>query len=286
MFTVIPTSSAFHLARRMESGGFTVVFPAPNKDGAYRFPDGESYLCLPEVEGLSGRIVVLHSGAPDPNGGIAELELLLSLLRRNANASVEACFTYFPYGMQDHSFRPGEANAAADLLQKLSSYYGVRKIYAIDPHFSDHEWMKQYPFAVLPGFPLLQDAARREFGELVFVAPDKGSQKRANLAGLSKTRQDSYTVEFGHDEAFAASVKGRNVAIVDDLVETGGTLVKCIERCREYGASKVVALVTHGVLPAGLERVGKAADKLFISNTIDRPEAEVDVTELILGALK
>lgn len=282
---IIPTSGAEHLIRGLGgSDSIKVIMPGRNKEGARIFPDGEVYTRVDELKQLQGRAVVLHSGQPDPNGGIVELEMILEILRQGGVAEREVFFTYFPYGMQDKVFLEGEVNATEALLRKLAAYYGAAAVHVIDPHFHDDTWAGKYNLKKVSAVPLLKEAALRDFPDMIFVAPDGGGQKRNNLSGLSKTRQDSFVVDHEHDDDFAASIKGKDVGVIDDLVETGGTLARFYEKCKEYGAKSVSALITHGVLPQGIKRVQDAYDKLYLANTIDRPEANVEISELIAKA--
>jgi ribose-phosphate pyrophosphokinase len=284
---VIPTSTAEHLTRGFQGQkGIEVVLPGKNKDGRRHFPDGETYARIEAAENLRDRVVVLHSGQPEPNTGIIELEMILDILRHAGAPMREVFFTYFPYGMQDKVFHVGEVNAAEALLRKLSAYYGVAKTYAIDPHFHGKEWLSGYSFAAVSAMHLLKAAALKDEPDMIFVAPDSGGQVRAGLSGLHKTRVDSHNVEHHHDDGFAASIRGRHVGVVDDLVETGGTLARFAEKCREYGAKSASALVTHGILPAGIKRLRASYDRLYLANTVDRPEASVDVSELVAATLQ
>ena len=165
------------------------------------------------------------------------------------------------------------------------SYYGVTRLYAIDPHFGGKPWVSRHPFTMLSALPLLQEAAVRDYADIVFLAPDKGAQRRTGFQGFDKARLNSAEVSITCSAEVAARIKGRSVGIVDDLLETGGTLAKCAEKARECGAIKVVALVTHGVLSAGIKRVLRMFDGLYLSNTIKRSEANVDVTEIIRETL-
>lgn len=283
---LVPTSSAEHLARQMEGQeGIKVLQLGTNKEGARMFPDGEVYARLEGLSAATERVAVLHSGQPDPNGGLMELEMILEILRRAGVGRREVFFAYFPYGMQDKAFREGELNAADALLRKLVAYYGVSTVYALDPHFQEDEWLNQYVFKSVSALPLLKEAALRDYPEMIFVAPDEGSQGRTKHAGLSKTRTDSFTVDMHHDDGFAAMVRGRDVGVIDDLVETGGTLARFREKCAEYGARSVAALVTHGVLPAGIARLRAAYDRVYLADGIARPEANVAVAPLVVRAL-
>jgi ribose-phosphate pyrophosphokinase len=284
---VIPTSGAEHLARGLESQeGIKIILPARNKEGARFFPDGEIYTRISEVAELKDKVVVLHSGQPDPNAGIIELEMILEILRRAGVGLREVFFNYFPYAMQDKAFQPGEVNAAEALLRKLTAYYGVSQVYAIDPHFHRDEWASGYTFTPLTAVPLLKAAALRDQPEMIFVAPDSGGKKRTSLSGLSKTRTDSYTIELHHDDDLAAMISGKHVGVVDDLVETGGTMARFAEKAKEYGAKSVSALITHGILPEGIARIQGAYDKLYLANTVNRTEANVDIAPVILQVLR
>ncbi|GAG54089.1 unnamed protein product [marine sediment metagenome] len=76
--------------------------------------------------------------------------------------------------------------------------------------------------------------------------------------------------------------KGKTIGVVDDLIETGGTLLKFYDFAKKSGAKKVIALITHGVLPVGISKIKKKYSKLYLTNTIEQKEANVDVADLIL----
>jgi ribose-phosphate pyrophosphokinase len=80
-------------------------------------------------------------------------------------------------------------------------------------------------------------------------------------------------------------IRGRIVAVVDDLLETGGTLERFLRECKKYGAQKVIALVTHGVLKSGIQRTKKKYAKLYLTNTINQLQTNVDITKLITESL-
>lgn len=285
--TIIPTLHAEHIAGKLiKYKEVSIVVPELNKDNERFFPDGEIYVKIPTASLLTGRVVVLHSGMPNPSAGLVELEAVLDLLGENNNIFVEVFFTYFPYCMQDEVFHHGEVNMAEKLISKLINYYHVKKIYAIDPHFAGKDWVGKYPFAYISALKLLMDCVRTQYPEIIFVAPDLGSQRRTNLKGVSKKRTNSFIVETVHDGDFAKSINGKIVGVVDDLIETGGTMDHFYDMCISYGALKVEALITHGVLPSGISRIQKKYSKLFLTNTIDRPEANIDITELILQTLR
>ncbi|PIP24350.1 MAG: hypothetical protein COX35_01215 [Candidatus Nealsonbacteria bacterium CG23_combo_of_CG06-09_8_20_14_all_37_18] len=282
---IIPTSQTEELARNILkiAKNFEVIFPDLSKDGKRYFPDGEIYMRILKAKKLSGkRVIVLYSGAPKPNEGLTELELILQILRDN-NIKPEVFFTYFPYGMQDKVFKKGEANVAENLVEKLINYYKVKKIYIIDPHFGGRKWMKKYPIISISAIPSLIKKAKEDFGEnILFLSPDKGGQRRTKISGFRKKRYDSFSVKILSPKI---NLNGEIVAVTDDMIKTGGTLLKFAEFAEQSGAKKILALITHGVIPAGISKIKKKYSKLYLTNTIEQKEANVDITDLILKTL-
>ena len=281
---LIPTSNAEYLAKKIQnlSKEMNIIIPEKNPAGKCLFADGEVYSRIPGAKNLKGkRVVVLHSGAPNPNSGLVELELILQILNEN-KIKPEIFFSYFPYARQDNIFEEGETNAAENLIKKLVNYYSVKKIYIIDPHFAQRQWVKKYPLACVSAVPLLKENAQAEFGkDIVFMSPDKGGQRRTGISGAEKQRNKG-EIEMLDIEA---DIKGKVVAAVDDLIGSGGTLIKFKEKAKEAGAKEVIALATHGVIPEGVAKVKSAFSKFYLANTINLAEANVDVTELIVNTL-
>ena len=282
MQNILLTSSAEHLAENLKKKGknLNLVCLGKNKDNSRIFPDGEVYVKIPEIGKLKGKkVVVIHSGQPAPNEGLLELELALQILKENS-VEIEIFFTYFSYGMQDDIFEKGESNFAKNLLNKFFAFYGVKKIFILDPHFGKREWLNKYKITNVSAVPLLIEKAREDFGQdILLLSADKGGKRRTGIAGADKKRTNSFDVKF---LSCNINFEDKNVAVVDDLVETGGTLVKFRKLAKDSGAKKVVALLTHGVLPEGIKKVKKSYDKLYLTNSINRKEANVDITDLIL----
>jgi len=232
------------------------------------------------VKNLKGkRVVVLHSGAPNPNDGLMELKLMLHILRDHG-IKPELFFTYFPYGQQDHVFAHGEGNIAESLIKKFLNYYGVKKIYVIDPHFGKMKWVKNYPIISVSTIQLLLEKVKKDFGEdILFLSPDKGGKRRTGIDGFKKKRLDSFTVETFSSNV---SIEGKIVAVIDDLLETGGTLARFHETVIESGGKDVIALITHGILNSGIKRIKDKFSNLYLTNTINKKGANVDITDLII----
>jgi len=282
---VIFTSAAEHLAPnlRKKVNNLEFIFPEKNKEGQRFFPDGEVYTRIPGIKKLKKkRVIILHSGIPNPNAGLIELELILQILKDQKIRS-ELFFTYFPYGRQDKVFKLGETSAAESLVKKLINYYKVRKIYIIDPHFGERGWVKKYPVVSVSAVPSLAGKIKEDFGhDVLLVTPDKGAKRRTGILGLNKKRVNSFEVK---PFSSKIAVKGRTIGVVDDMIGTGGTLLRFYEFAKDSGAEKIVALVTHGVLDAGIKKIKKRFTKLYLTNTINKKEVNVDVSDLIVDAI-
>jgi len=282
---IIPTSSVKHLAKNIlaKTKNFEVVFPDFSKDGRRYFPDGEVYMRILKADQLRGkRVIVLHSGAPKPNEGLIELELILQILKDN-DVRPEIFFTYFPYGMQDEVFEKGETNVAENLIEKLINYYKVKKIYTVDAHFGGRKWAEKYPIRNVSAAPILIKEAQKDFGkDILFLSPDIGGARRTKIAGMKKERLDSYRVKMISPKL---NLKGEIVGIIDDLIKTGGTLIKTYQECKKSGAKRIIALVTHGVLPSGIQKIKRKYSRLYLTNTIKQKESNIDITDLILNIL-
>jgi ribose-phosphate pyrophosphokinase len=283
---IIFTSTTEHLKESLikKTKGVEFVFLEKNKEGKRNFPDGETYIRISRVRKMiGGRVVVLHSGSPNPNEGIVELEMVLQILK-DYKIEPEVFFTYFPYGQQDKIFLKGEENAAENLIRKIIDYYSVDKIYAIEPHFGKMRWVERYPFVEISAVPLLLKKVKKDFkDDILFLSPDKGGKRRTGISGLKKKRQDSFNVELSLDQDI--DLKGKNVGLVDDILETGGTLIGCYKKAKSLGAKEVIALITHGPLESGMERVEGKFSNLYLTNTIKNKRANIDISSLIAGVL-
>ena len=276
---IIPTLKVKHLTGILAKK-FKILLPGLNKNGESYFPNGEVYVRIPKIARIKNkRVIVLHSGAPEPNKGLIELELILQILKDN-KIKPEIFFTYFPYGMQDKIFEKGETNVAESLVEKLTNYYEVKKIYTIDAHFGGRKWVKKYPIINISAVPLLIEKAKKDFGEdVLFLSPDIGGERRTKILGFKKKRLSSFNVEIFSSRL---NLKGKIVAVVDDVIKTGGTLLKFYKIAKKSGANKVIALATHGVLRDGISKIKKKYSKLYLTNTIKQKESNIDITELIL----
>lgn len=180
-------------------------------------------------------------------------------------------------------FEKGETNVAENLIEKLVNYYRVKRIYIIDAHFYGRKWVKKYPIINISAVPILLEKAKKDFGkDVLFLSPDIGGKRRTKISGFKKKRVDSFNVEMFSPKL---SFKGKIIAVVDDIIKTGGTLLKFQEIAKKDGAKKVIALITHGVIPTGVAKIKKKYSKLYLTNTIKQKESNINITDLILKTL-
>lgn len=243
------------------------------QDETRTFPDGEVYVQLEALDSID-RATVIHSGQPHPNRGLAYLYGVLDLLRTNG-CTTTLVFTYVPYCRQDSEFYAGTLNYARSLLRTVTDCYGVDRIYAVDPHFSHREWIRDFPVERLEAYPLIHE--RIEMEDYVVVGPDLGAVERFDVPGFEKTRKGAHDVELAGE----FDVGGQNVLVFDDLIATGRTMVSAFERLKDQGAATVQAAAIHGVLEDGVERVRETYDVLYLTNTIASGAADIGVEPLI-----
>lgn len=281
---LILTSGAEHLVPKFKHiQDFKIIFSNLNKDGKRSFPDGEIYTRLPN--NIKGETVIIHSGMPNPNRGLVELEMLLEVLRSLKASPIKIFFTYFAYGQQDDVFENGEVNFAESMVKKYIEYYKVQRIYVLDAHFFGRTWVKNYPIVNVSAVEMLETKAKKDFSDIVFCAPDIGCQRRTGLKGVEKKRKNSFESEIKSSQELKQLVEGKNIGVVDDLLETGGTMTRFYDLCKSYNAKNIVALITHGVLPEGIERVKNKFSKLYLSNSIKNQYSNIDISPLIIKAI-
>jgi len=280
------TSFSQHFVEKLKKD-FKIIIPPLNREGKRYFPDGEVYVRLPTDELKGKKVFILHSGMPRPNDGLIELELILQILKEN-KIEPEIFFTYFPYQRQDKIFEKGETNVAENLVKKLIEFYKVKKIYVIDAHFSKKEWTKKYPLLNLSAIPHLMERAKKDFGkEILFLAPDIGSQKRFEIFGFEKKRINSFSVKLKLSQKIKKLVKGKIVALVDDLLSTGTTLIKAKKEIEKLNPKLIICIFTHCLFEEGFKKIEKEFKKIYFTNTIYHPNlSSIDISFLIKKSLK
>jgi ribose-phosphate pyrophosphokinase len=247
-----------------------------------RFSDGEMFVQVEEnVRGV--HTYVIQPTCSPVNENLMELLIMVDALKRASAGSITAVLPYYGYARQDRKVAPRTpitARLAADLLQTA----GVNRILCVDLHAAQIQGFFNVPFDHLFALPVfLEDYLKQSFNEsAVFVSPDAGGVERArayskrlgaSLAIIDKRRERANESEVMH---LIGDVKGRDCIIVDDLIDTGGTLCNAARAVMDKGARRVVACASHGVFSGpALQRIEESPlDEVVITNSIPRkPES-------------
>ncbi|MDX1534804.1 MAG: ribose-phosphate diphosphokinase [Thermoplasmata archaeon] len=250
------------------------------------FADGELHVRVPE--GLSGEEVALVQ-TTYPNEKLLELFLLQDAVEDAAPARVSVVVPYFGYGRQDKQFHPGEAVSSRAVAKRLE--VGADALLTVDVH---NERVMDYfdiPALNITGMPALARRFKEMEVEMV-LAPDENAARHAETVGdlidlpwdyLKKERLDSWTVK---TEGKALAVKDRKVAIVDDMVSTGGTMVSAARIVQEQGSRGVVAGCVHGLFVGGARERLKAFDEVVATDTVSSDYSAVSVAPEVAEGLK
>ncbi len=261
------------------------------------FPDGDSYVRINDISACQGEDVNLFQRLyPKQNSAIFNTTLLLHTLKR-VGARVILVVPYLPYSRQDKTFLMGEA-LSAQVLCKLLRDFGVRKIVTIDCHFLKREGEFEYTklkIKNLSANKLLVEHARKLVGleNLEVISPDGGANYLVSEFGgksMSKERgeyddaSEAYRSVKNVEREF--DVRDKNILILDDMISTGGTMIKAVENVRKGGAKKVLCAATHGFfLNGSLEKLQEITDSVFTTNSIPNPVADVNIVGLLKSAL-
>lgn len=245
------------------------------------FPDNE--IGVQVKENVRGRdVFVMQSVARHPNLYLVELLIIVDALKRASARSIVAVLPYFGYARQDRKDK-GRVPITAKLVANLLEKAGVTSVLTIDLHADQVQGFFDIPVDNLYARPVLVDAASRlGLQNCVVVAPDVGSLKlarafaldlKADLAIIDKRRVHAEKVE---PNALIGEVKHKDVLLVDDIYSTGETMKKAAWVCRQAGAKRICAAVTHGLM-VGKALEESAIEKMLVTNTVppDKQQAEL-----------
>jgi ribose-phosphate pyrophosphokinase len=246
-----------------------------------RFADGEIYVEINEnVRGVNC-FVVQPTCAP-ANDNLMELLVMIDALKRASAGSIVAVIPYFGYARQDRKSKP-RTPISARLVADLLTAAGVERVLSIDLHAGQIQGFFNIPVDHLYGMPVLLEPLRQRISidNAVIVSPDAGGVERArayskrlgsSLAIIDKRRPAPNVSEVVN---IIGDVKGKDAVIVDDMIDTAGTVCAAAQAIKDKGARSVYAIASHGVLsnPAVERIVASPIEELFITDTIPpRPE--------------
>jgi ribose-phosphate pyrophosphokinase len=241
----------------------------------YNFSDGEYYCQIDEnVRGAD--VFVVQPTCPPVNDHVMELLILIDAFRRSSASRITAVLPYFGYARQDKKDKP-RVPIAAKLMADLLTASGADRILTMDLHAAQIQGFFNIPVDHLFAAPVLLDAIRKlELDDLVIVSPDVGGLTRAraiakrleaSLAVIDKRRTGKNETEILN---VVGEVEGKDVLILDDIIDTAGTLAQAEAALRKAGAKRTYAAAVHGVFSGpALERIeASKLERLLVTNTI------------------
>jgi ribose-phosphate pyrophosphokinase len=229
-----------------------------------RFSDGEVWFQIHDnVRGAD--VFVVQPTSPPVNENLMELLLMLDAFKRSSASRLTAVIPYYGYGRQDRKDKP-RVPISAKLVADLLSTAGTDRVLTVDLHAAQIQGFFDIPVDHLFAAPvIIEHVSRLDLPDLTVVSPDAGGVERArayakrldaNLAIVDKRRDQPNVAEVHH---VIGEVEGRTALIVDDIVDTAGTLTKVAEAIKVAGAREVLASCTHGVLSGhAMERLEKS----------------------------
>ncbi|OAV03879.1 ribose-phosphate pyrophosphokinase [Moraxella catarrhalis] len=247
-----------------------------------RFSDGE--IAVEIKENVRGKdVFILQPTCAPTNDHLMEVILLADALRRSSASRITAVIPYFGYARQDRRPRSARVPISAKVVADMLSIAGIDRIMMVDLHADQIQGFFDVPVDNLYGTPvLLRDLKQQNYENLMVVSPDVGGVVRAramakllgdaDLAIIDKRRARANESQVMH---IIGDVSGRDCVIVDDIVDTAGTLCKAAQALKDHGARRVVGYITHPVLSGrAIETIQNSAlDELVVTDTIPLSEA-------------
>ena len=260
-----------------------------------KFSDGETAISINEVVRGSD-VFIIQSTCTPVNDNIVELLILVDALRRASAGRITAVIPYFGYARQDRKAKARDP-ISAKLVANLITVSGADRVLTMDLHAPQLQGFFDIPVDHLLGTPILAQYFYKKFGgktdDVVVVSPDVGSVGRSRkfaekldvpLAIIDKRRPKANVCEIMN---IIGDVKGKRAILVDDLIDTAGTVVNAANAMGDMGAREVYACCTHGVLSGpAIDRIRTSAIKELVTlNTIPLPaEKRINkITTLSVG---
>lgn len=238
-----------------------------------RFSDGEIWVKY--KENIRGRDVFIIQSTHTPAENLMELLIMIDAAHRASAKRVTAVIPYFGYARQDRKDQP-RVSISAKLVANLITVAGADRAITMDLHAAQIQGFFDIPFDHLYASPIFTQKVNKFSKNLVVVSPDIGGIKlarsyakriNANFAVIDKRRPKPNVSEVMN---VIGSVEGKDVLIIDDMIDTAGTFVAAVAALKEKGAKKIFGAATHALLSGkALERINACEiEKLFVSDTI------------------
>jgi len=274
-----------------------------------KFPDGETYIRIDtDVKGRD--VVIVQTMFPDQNDALMEFLLIADTLKDLEVNSIIGVVPYLAYSRQDRKFQPGES-LSMKTIAELMKAVGVDKLITVDTHYQHVKPGKFNLFGipcinVSAGKILLDHTKERVDPDFMTIGPDFGAselikyatgeemvltkEKRCPVCGLPATQCKCKIKKKKYEITEVESkynFSGRNVVILDDIIASGGTMIKAVKKIKSEGAKKVAAAATHGLfMKDSLIQLKELTDYLVVTDTVFTPVSNVSVAPLIVEALR
>jgi ribose-phosphate pyrophosphokinase len=245
-----------------------------------KFSDGEVMVEI--LENVRGKdVFVLQSTCAPTNDNLMEILIMVDALRRASAGRITAALPYFGYARQDRRVRSSRVAISAKVVANMLQVAGIDRLLTMDLHADQIQGFFDIPVDNIYAAPiLLSDIARQKLENVIVVSPDVGGVVRAralakrlesDLAIIDKRRQKANVSEVMN---IIGEVKGRSCLLMDDMVDTAGTLCRAADALKKEGAVHVVAYCTHPVLSGGaVRRIAESQlDELIVTDSIPLTE--------------
>ncbi len=252
------------------------------------FVDGEIFLkILENVRGADA--FVIQPTCPPVNDNLMELLLMVDALKRASARRITAVIPYYGYARQDRKTEP-RVPISAKVVANLITVAGVNRVLVIDLHVGQIQGFFDIPVDHMFAAPLMIEYIRKkQLKDLTILSPDPGGVERArafakrldaNLAIVDKRRPERNVAELMH---IVGDIEGRNVVIVDDMIDTGGTIIQAADAIKKGGAKDVYVCSTHGVFSKDArEKLEKSVLKeVIVTNTIPQKDGKYSKIKML-----
>jgi ribose-phosphate pyrophosphokinase len=243
-----------------------------------RFSDGEVYVQINEnVRGED--VFIVQPTSPPVNDNLMELLVMIDAFKRASARRITAVLPYYGYGRQDRKSQ-SRVPISAKLVADLITTAGANRVLAIDLHAGQIQGFFNIPVDHLFAAPVIIDhLAKKDLEDVVLVSPDAGGVERARaiakrlragLAIIDKRRDGPNVAVFMY---LIGEVKGKDVVVIDDMIDTAGTLIQAVEAVKREGARRVLACGVHPVLSGpAIKRINDSdLEELIITNSVPLP---------------
>ena len=245
-----------------------------------RFADGEIYIEINEnIRGNS--VFVIQSTSNPANDNLMELLLVIDALKRSSAKNITAVIPYFGYARQDRKVAP-RTSISAKLVSNLITKAGADRVLTVDLHAGQIQGFFDIPVDNLFSTPIFARHVKRNIksNNIICVAPDVGGTERARALGkllnVGLAIVDKRRPKPGQSQVMnvIGNVKGKTCIMVDDIIDSGGTIINAAKALKDRGAKEVYVYITHGVLSGeAVQKIKKSVIKnLVITDTIDNEE--------------